>query len=425
MSRGPQQCGPRGFYQAMAKYVARRLGLMVVALRRGDPHLVPHRPRRPCRSDRVEPRAEASERPEIVQAFKEKWGLDKPLYVQYLTFLGNLTRGELGNSINTRRAITKDLKAFLPATIELSTVAVLFALAIGVPLGVVAAIRRESVIDHAARLLSLIGVSLPIFWLATVSLVIFYATLHWTVGPSRLGPQIDSPPFVTGFFTVDSLIAGDYRTFRDAVAHLILPGLVLASSVMGLVTRVTRASMLDVLSQDYVRTARAKGLRERVTIGRHALRNALIPTVTVLGLAYGGLLSGAVMTETIFAWPGLGRYAFQSAVTNDFPGDHGRDVRDRAHVHDGELRRRPPLRLARPADPVLVDGDGIGDARGGGRGRELATPVAMALSRSEGRRVFLQLVRKPMVVLGGARHPRLGGGVGDGAAALLVRPRPR
>ena len=231
----------------MAKYVARRLGLMVVALVGVTliSFLIAHAvPSDPIVSNLGQV---ASQRPEIVQAFKEKWGLDKPLYVQYLTFLGNLTRGELGNSINTRRAITKDLKAFLPATIELSTVAVLFALAIGVPLGVVAAIRRESVIDHAARLLSLIGVSLPIFWLATVSLVVFYATLHWTVGPSRLGPQIDSPPFVTGFFTVDSLLAGDYRTFRDAVAHLILPGLVLASSVMGLVTRVTRASMLDVL----------------------------------------------------------------------------------------------------------------------------------------------------------------------------------
>jgi len=307
----------------MAKYVARRLGLMLVALAGVTliSFLIAHAvPSDPIVSNLGQI---ASQRPEIVQACKEKWGLDKPLYVQYLTFLGNLTRGDLGNSINSRRAITKDLKAFLPATIELSTVAVLFALAIGVPLGVVAAIRRESMIDHAARLLSLIGVSLPIFWLATVSLVVFYATLHWTVGPSRLGPQIASPPFVTGFYTVDSLLAGDYGTFRDAVALLILPGLVLASSVMGLVTRVTRASMLDVLGQDYVRTARAKGLREGATIARHALRNALIPTVTVLGLAYGGLLSGAVMTETIFAWPGLGRYAFQSAVTNDFPAIMG------------------------------------------------------------------------------------------------------
>ncbi len=261
----------------------------------------------------------ASQRPEIVKAFREKWGLDKPLYEQYLIFVGNLARGEMGTSINTRRAVTKDLALFMPATIELATAAVLFALILGLPLGIFAAIRRDGPIDHLARLVSLIGVSIPIFWLATVSLVLFYATLHWTVGPARLGPQIERPEFVTGFYTVDSLIAGDFETFRDALSHLLLPGLVLASSIMGLVTRVTRSSMLEVLSQDYTRTARAKGLRETVVVARHALRNAMIPTVTVLGLAYGGLLSGAVMTETIFAWPGLGRYAFNAVITNDFP----------------------------------------------------------------------------------------------------------
>jgi peptide/nickel transport system permease protein len=156
-----------------------------------------------------------------------------------------------------------------------------------------------------------------------VSLVLFYATLHWTVGPGRLGPQIERPDYVTGLYTVDSLIAGDFDTFKDAASHLVLPGLVLASSIMGLITRVTRSSMLEVLSQDYTRTARAKGLRETRVVARHALRNALIPTVTILGLAYGGLLSGAVMTETIFNWPGIGRYAFQAVVTNDFPAIMG------------------------------------------------------------------------------------------------------
>jgi peptide/nickel transport system permease protein len=261
----------------------------------------------------------ASQRPEIVKAFREKWGLDKPLHEQYFTFVRNLTRGEFGTSINTRRAVTKDLALFLPATAELATAAVVFALLLGLPLGIFAAVRRDGLIDHLARMVSLVGVSIPIFWLATVSLVLFYATLHWTVGPGRLGPQVEPPDFVTGLFTVDSLLDGDLETFKDALSHLILPGLVLASSIMGLITRITRSSMLEVLSQDYTRTARAKGLREAVVVARHALRNALIPTVTVLGLAYGGLLSGAVMTETIFAWPGLGRYAFQSVRTNDFP----------------------------------------------------------------------------------------------------------
>lgn len=265
----------------------------------------------------------ASQRPEIVKAFREKWGLDKPLHEQYFTFVGNLFRGEFGTSINTRRAITKDLALFLPATVELATAAVVFALLLGLPLGIFAAVRRDGPIDHLARMVSLIGVSIPIFWLATVSLVLFYATLHWTVGPGRLGPQLERPDYVTGLFTVDSLLEGDFESFQDAVSHLILPGLVLASSIMGLITRISRSSMLEVLSQDYTRTARAKGLRESVVVARHALRNALIPTVTVLGLAYGGLLSGAVMTETIFAWPGLGRYAFQSVRTNDFPAIMG------------------------------------------------------------------------------------------------------
>jgi len=261
----------------------------------------------------------ASQRPEIVKAFREKWGLDKPLHEQYFTFVRNLARGEFGTSINTRRAVTKDLALFLPATVELATAAVVFALLLGLPLGIFAAVRRDGPIDHLARMVSLIGVSIPIFWLATVSLVLFYATLHWTVGPGRLGPQVEAPDYVTGLFTVDSLLESDFETLRDALSHLILPGLVLASSIMGLITRITRSSMLEVLSQDYTRTARAKGLREAVVVARHALRNALIPTVTVLGLAYGGLLSGAVMTETIFAWPGIGRYAFQAVRTNDFP----------------------------------------------------------------------------------------------------------
>jgi peptide/nickel transport system permease protein len=307
----------------MAQYVTRRLGLLVVSVLGVTliSFLIAHAvPADPIVSNLGQ---QASQRPEIVQAFKEKWGLDRPLHVQYFVFVGKLLQGDLGTSINTRRAITKDLAQFLPATIELATVAVLFALAVGVPLGVVAALRRDGPVDHVARLVSLIGVSIPIFWLATVSLVLFYATLHWTVGPGRLGPQIDSPPPLTGFFTIDAAVAGRWTTFRSAVSHLVLPGLVLASSVMGLVTRVTRSSMLDALSQDYLRTARAKGLPERRIVAHHALRNALIPTVTVLGLAYGGLLSGAVMTETIFAWPGLGRHAFQSAITNDFPAIMG------------------------------------------------------------------------------------------------------
>jgi peptide/nickel transport system permease protein len=266
---------------------------------------------------------QASQRPEIVAAFRAKWGLDRPLYVQYLTFLRGLTRGDLGASINTRRPVTRDLGQFLPATIELSTAAIVFAIVVGLPLGVLSALYRDSPIDHLARLVSLVGVSIPIFWLATVSLVVFYATLSLAPGPGRLGPQIGAPPSVTGFYVIDSLLAGDGVALQSALSHLVLPALVLSSSIMGLVTRVTRSSMLEVLSQDFMRTARAKGLTESAIVVRHALRNALIPTITILGLAYGGLLSGAVLTETIFAWPGLGRYAFEAAVSNDFPSIMG------------------------------------------------------------------------------------------------------
>ena len=307
----------------MGRYIARRLLLMVVAAVGVTliSFIVSHAvPSDPIVSNLGQ---QASQRPEIVAAFRARWGLDRPLHEQYLSFLGNLLRGDLGTSINTRRSISTDVSQFLPATIELSTAAILFAIVIGLPLGVLAALHRDTAIDHAARFVSLVGVSLPIFWFAVIMLVIFYGVLQIAVGPGRLGPQMKPPSSVTGFYTLDSLLAGDLATFKSAIEHLILPGLVLGSSVMGIVTRITRSSMLDVLGQDYVRTARAKGLIEAAVVVRHALRNALIPTVTVLGLAYGNLLSGAVLTETIFAWPGLGRYAFQSATQNDFPAIMG------------------------------------------------------------------------------------------------------
>src|SRR6059058_3839420 len=176
---------------------------------------------------------QASQRPEIVAAFRAKWGLDRPLHEQYLSFVGNLLHGDLGTSINTRRPIATDVSQFLPATVELSTVSILFALIVGLPLGVFAALYRDGPIDHVARLVSLVGVSLPIFWLAAVSLVIFYAWLHVAVGPGRLGSQMPPPAGATGFYVVDSLLAGDMKTFQSAVEHLVLPGVVLGSSVMG------------------------------------------------------------------------------------------------------------------------------------------------------------------------------------------------
>lgn len=261
--------------------------------------------------------------PTIVAAFKAEWGLDQPPPVQYLVYLRNLMSGDLGRSIRSRRPVLDDLKAYLPATIELATSATILGVGLGLAFGVLSAVLRNSPIDFLARFVSLIGISSPVFWLALLALLVFYVRLRWLPGPGRLDSGLTAPPTVTGFFTLDSLFAGDWKTFGNALGHLALPSLVLAVYSMGLITRITRASMLEALHQDYIRTARSKGLRERIVLLRHALSNALIPVVTVIGLSYGSLLSGAVLTETIFAWPGIGRYAFRASSTLDFPAIMG------------------------------------------------------------------------------------------------------
>jgi peptide/nickel transport system permease protein len=203
--------------------------------------------------------------------------------------------------------------------VELATAAALLAVLIGVPLGVAAAVKRDSWVDHVARLVSLLGVSLPTFWLAFIVLTVLYGGLQIAPAPGRLDVAETPPPNVTGSYIVDAILSGQWATLRSALAHMMLPMFVLAATTTALITRTTRASMLETLGEDYVRTARAKGLKERTVIRGHALRNALLPVVTLGGIAYAQLLSGAVMTETIFSWPGLGRYAFQSSVALDFP----------------------------------------------------------------------------------------------------------
>jgi peptide/nickel transport system permease protein len=261
--------------------------------------------------------------PQIVAAFRHKWGLDQPIYLQYVTYVRNLLHGDLGTSIRSHRPVTSELRRFLPATVELSTAGILVSLFLGVVLGVVSAVWRNRPIDFVVRILSLIGVSAPVFWLALVCLLFFYLRLGWLPGPGRLDARLTPPPTVTGMYTVDSLIAGQWHTFDNAVAHLILPAIVLGAYSAGLIARVTRSSMLEVLSKEYMMTARSKGLPERTVIVRHGLRNALMPVVTVIGLSYGSLLSGAVLTETIFAWSGIGRYAYNAARTLDFPAIMG------------------------------------------------------------------------------------------------------
>jgi peptide/nickel transport system permease protein len=265
----------------------------------------------------------AASNKEYLAQFRAKWGLDLPLWERYFIFLKGLLHGDLGISIATQRPVLDDIVAYAPATIELATAGFVLAVIVGIPRGIMAAVRRDTWIDHTARFLSLIGVSSPTFWLAFIMLAVFYGGLQIAPGPGRLDYIAVPPPSVTGLFLVDTILAGDWDAFRDAFGHLILPSVVLAATTLGLITRTTRASMLESMQQDYVRMARAKGLQERAVVLSHVLPNALIPVVTLGGLAYANLLTGAVMTETVFSWPGLGLYTFRSAAALDFPAIMG------------------------------------------------------------------------------------------------------
>jgi peptide/nickel transport system permease protein len=265
----------------------------------------------------------ASANPELVARFRARWSLDRPMWEQYAVFLHRLAHGDLGESIASRRPVLEDIAQYAPASLELATLAAIFTAVVSVPLGVAAAVRRDRWLDHASRIVCLVGVSAPTFWLAFLVLALFYGGLQIAPSPGRLGIGAVPPPRVSGLFLVDSVLAGDWTTFRSALAHMVLPAMVLAASTMALITRTTRASMLETLDQDYVRVARAKGLSEGGVVRGHALPNALIPVVTLGGLAYAELLAGTVLTETIFSWPGLGRYTYQSALALDFPAIMG------------------------------------------------------------------------------------------------------
>jgi len=265
----------------------------------------------------------ATQSPGLVEAFRHRWGLDRPVVVQYLIYLGNLLRGDLGTSIATNRPVLTELGLSLPATVELATVAVVVAVVVGVSLGILAAVTRDSAVDAVARGAAAIGVAVPTFWFAILLLSTVYYRLGWAPPPGRLTSGLAPPEPVTGMYVLDSLLRGRPDLFADALRHLVLPVVVLATIGVGFVTRITRASMLEVLGRDYVRTAQAKGLTRWAVVLRHALRNALIPIITIGGTLYAQLMSGTVLTETIFSWPGLGRYAFSSAASLDFPAVMG------------------------------------------------------------------------------------------------------
>jgi len=276
-------------------------------------HMVPADPLAVVLSDT------ATKDPSIRAAYMTRWGLDRPLPEQFLFYLANVLHGDLGESFTSRRPVLQDLAQFLPGTIELSLAAFTVSVVFGVPLGVWAALRHNRSGDHAARLISLVGSASPIFWTGLIALYVFYYVLRWAPGPGQLDPHLARPPVVTGFLLLDSLVTGRVDVFLSALRHVILPALVLGWFIMGLTARTTRSALLEVLGADYLRTARAKGLGEGRVIGLHALRNALIPVLTITGLAFASLLSGAVLTETVFAWPGIGRYAVTAATRLDYP----------------------------------------------------------------------------------------------------------
>jgi len=265
----------------------------------------------------------AQDNPAVVTSYRHRWGLDKPLPTQYLTYVGNLLHGDFGVSLSSQRPVAQDLRAYFPATLELATTAIVLALLIGLPLGVLAASQRQRLADHAARVFSLIGVSTPVFWLGLMALIIFYAKLGWAPGPGELDASLTPPRTITGMMVVDSLLTANWAALRNSLAHLILPALVLALYSMGIITRMARSNLLEILRQDYIRTARAKGVDGRRVVWGHALRNGVGPIITLLGLAYGNLLSGSVLTESIFSWPGIGLYATQTATLLDFPAIMG------------------------------------------------------------------------------------------------------
>lgn len=278
-------------------------------------HLIPGDPARLIAGDRA---TDA-----IVENIRHQLGLDLPLYQQYLRYMSDLLHGDLGTSIRTSRPVLEDLQTFFPATLELAFAALLLSVLVGVPLGVLSAVYHNRAIDQFARTLAVTGISTPAFWLGLGLIVLFYGQLGWLPGSGRLDEGLDPPRTITGFYLVDALLAGDLPLFLNALEHLLLPAITLGFVNLGVVARQIRSAMLDQLGEDYIRTARAYGLSRWAVILRHALPNALIPSITVLGLTLGDLLYGAVLTETVFAWPGMGAYVVKSIQALDFPAVMG------------------------------------------------------------------------------------------------------
>ena len=256
--------------------------------------------------------------PEVYEAARVRMGLDRPLIVQFVAYVGDVLTGDLGQSVSTGRPVAEDLARYFPATLEMATIGILIGVGLGVPMGVYAASSQGTWLDQAIRVVGLLGYSVPAFWLGLVGLAIFYARLRLVGGPGRLDIFYDGliPP-VTGLILVDSLLAGDLAIFRNAFSHIVLPASVLGFFSLAYIARMTRSFMLDQLGQEFVTTARVKGLPERLVLWRHAFRPIRVPLLTVIGLSYASLLEGSVMIETVFSWPGIGNYLTTALLNAD------------------------------------------------------------------------------------------------------------
>ncbi|MCC6799056.1 MAG: ABC transporter permease [Anaerolineae bacterium] len=300
----------------MAKYVARRIiesvpvvvgvSILVFMLL----HLIPGDPATTILGERATTQS--------IAELRARLGLDRPLYEQYFIWVGKMLQGDLGNTVRGNIPVADEIATRFPATVELSLAALLLSTAVGVPLGVISAIKRNSLIDTLTMFGALFGVSIPVFVLGLLLIFLFGVELGWLPFVGRLSSDI-SIQRRTGLHLVDALLSGNMKGFKDALEHLVLPTITLATVSLAITARITRSAMLEVLNQDYIRTARAKGLKARNIVMSHAFRNALLPIVTIIGLSLGRLLSGAVLTETIFSWPGVGKWLFDSIIARDYP----------------------------------------------------------------------------------------------------------
>jgi len=255
---------------------------------------------------------------EMVQVIQKEFQLDKPLVLQYLHYMKGLIRGDFGRSIRTRHLVWEDIKLFLPATFELVFVSISFSIVFGILFGVLSAVYRDKWVDHSARFFSVTGVAIPMFWMGIMLQLLLAAKFHILPIGGRLDTMINPPATITRFFLIDSLITGNFEVFKNALLHILLPAFVLSFPALASITRINRAEMLEVLHKDFVLNERAQGISRRLIIAKYALKNALIPTLTMIGLRYGWMLGGTILVETVFDWPGIGNYAVGAAVYSDF-----------------------------------------------------------------------------------------------------------